>query len=104
VAAPVYADAARAGVPDGAVLRAVVFRAVVFRAAAARSASAAVAIIAPRRTTSFIRNPLGGCRRRRREAAQWAGCRGRLESRAYFSGERNPTLEAGRLESWRVAA
>lgn len=37
----------------------------------------------------------------RREAAAAAGHSGRLEARAYFSGEANPTLEAGRTESWR---
>ena len=37
----------------------------------------------------------------RREAAAAAGHSGRLEARAYFAGEANPTLEAGRVESWR---
>ncbi len=37
----------------------------------------------------------------RREAAAAAGYHGRLEARAYFAGEPEPTLEAGRVESWR---
>ena len=37
----------------------------------------------------------------RREAAREAGHSGRLEARAYFAGDPNPTLEAGRAESWR---
>ncbi len=36
----------------------------------------------------------------RGEAAAAAGCAGRLEARAYFAGEPDPTLEAGRRESW----
>jgi hypothetical protein len=38
----------------------------------------------------------------RRAAALAAGERGRLEARAYFAGEADPTLEAGRAESWRT--
>ena len=37
----------------------------------------------------------------RAQAAAAVGARGRLESRAYFAGDRDPTLEAGHLESWR---
>jgi hypothetical protein len=37
----------------------------------------------------------------RREDAAAAGYAGRLEARAYFAGEVDPTLEAGRSESWR---
>jgi hypothetical protein len=37
----------------------------------------------------------------RQEAAAAAGYAGRLEARAYFTGDPDPTLEAGRLESWR---
>jgi hypothetical protein len=37
----------------------------------------------------------------RREAAAAAGHAGRLEARAYFAGDRAPTLEAGHRESWR---
>jgi hypothetical protein len=37
----------------------------------------------------------------RTQAAAAAGSAGRLEARAYFAGEANPTLEAGRRESWR---
>ena len=36
----------------------------------------------------------------RTEAAAVAGCRGHLEARAYFADEPDPTLEAGRRESW----
>ena len=39
----------------------------------------------------------------RKEAARAVGLQGRLESRAYFAGEPDPVLEAGRLESWRQA-
>jgi hypothetical protein len=35
------------------------------------------------------------------QAAAAVGCAGRLEARAYFGGEPDPTLEAGRRESWR---
>jgi hypothetical protein len=35
------------------------------------------------------------------QAAAAAGSTGRLEARAYFAGEADPTLEAGRRESWR---
>lgn len=38
----------------------------------------------------------------RREAAEATGHEGRLESRAYFAGDANPTLEAGHAESWRA--
>lgn len=38
----------------------------------------------------------------RAEAALWIGLRGRLESKSYFAGEANPTLEAGGVESWRA--
>ncbi len=37
----------------------------------------------------------------REEAARLVGVCGRLESESYFACEENPTLEAGRLESWR---
>ncbi len=37
----------------------------------------------------------------RSQAAAAAGRHGRLEARAYFAGEPDPTLEAGRRESWR---
>jgi hypothetical protein len=37
----------------------------------------------------------------RREAAAAAGHSGRLEARAYFAGDTDPTLEAGHQESWR---
>jgi len=37
----------------------------------------------------------------RREAAAAAGHAGRLEARAYFAGDPNPTIEAGHAESWR---
>jgi hypothetical protein len=40
----------------------------------------------------------------RREAAEAVGHVGRLESRSYFAGEREPTLEAGHAESYRRAA
>lgn len=36
----------------------------------------------------------------RREAARAIEVEGRLESRAYFSGEPLPTLEAGHREAW----
>lgn len=42
----------------------------------------------------------GGCFLDRAEAAAVAGCSGRLEARAHFAGEAEPTLEAGRRESW----
>src|SRR5512142_1547003 len=38
----------------------------------------------------------------RREAAAAAGHAGRLEARAYFAGDPDPTLEAGHAESWRA--
>lgn len=41
-----------------------------------------------------------GCFLDRAQAAAAAGCAGRLEARAYFGGEPDPTLEAGRCESW----
>jgi len=37
----------------------------------------------------------------RREAAEALGHAGRLEARAYFAGDPEPTLEAGHAESWR---
>ncbi len=37
----------------------------------------------------------------RAAAAAAAGLCGRLEARAFFAGAADPTLEAGRLESWR---
>ena len=37
----------------------------------------------------------------RREAALVLGHDGRLEARAYFGGDPEPTLEAGHAESWR---
>jgi hypothetical protein len=37
----------------------------------------------------------------RREAAEAVGHAGRLEARAYFAGDPEPTLEAGHPESWR---
>lgn len=37
----------------------------------------------------------------RREAAESLGHEGRLEARAYFAGDPEPTLEAGHRESWR---
>jgi hypothetical protein len=37
----------------------------------------------------------------RAQAAAAVGARGRLESRSFFRGEADPTLEAGHLESWR---
>ncbi len=40
----------------------------------------------------------------RREAAAVVGHAGRLESRSYFGGDREPTLEAGHSESFRCAA
>lgn len=40
----------------------------------------------------------------RREAAAAAGHAGRLESRSYFAGEPEPTLEAGHAESFVRAA
>ncbi len=36
----------------------------------------------------------------RAEAAAACGGAGRLEARAFFAGEPDPTLEAGRRESW----
>ncbi len=38
----------------------------------------------------------------RRQAAAAVGARGRLESRSYFRGDADPTLEAGHRESWRL--
>ncbi len=38
------------------------------------------------------------------EAAAAIGHAGRLESRSYFAGDRDPTLEAGHVESFRRAA
>jgi hypothetical protein len=38
----------------------------------------------------------------RGEAAAAAGLPGRLEARAYFAGDPEPTLEAGHGESWRT--
>ncbi len=38
------------------------------------------------------------------EAAAATGHAGRLESRSYFAGDRDPTLEAGHVESFRRAA
>jgi hypothetical protein len=40
----------------------------------------------------------------RREAAAAVGHVGRLESRSYFAGDREPTLEAGHAESFARAA
>jgi hypothetical protein len=40
----------------------------------------------------------------RREAATAVGHAGRLESRSFFAGHREPTLEAGHAESFRRAA
>jgi hypothetical protein len=40
----------------------------------------------------------------RSEAAAAIGHAGRLESRSYFGGDREPTLEAGHAESFRRAA
>ena len=40
----------------------------------------------------------------RREAAAAVGHAGRLESRSFFAGDREPTLEAGHAESFRRAA
>jgi hypothetical protein len=40
----------------------------------------------------------------RREAAAAIGHAGRLESRSYFAGDREPTVEAGHAESFRRAA
>jgi hypothetical protein len=37
----------------------------------------------------------------RAQAAAAVGARGRLESRSFFRGDADPTLEAGHLESWR---
>lgn len=37
----------------------------------------------------------------RRQAAAAVGARGCLESRSFFRGDADPTLEAGHLESWR---
>ena len=37
----------------------------------------------------------------RAEAAAAVGANGRLEARSFFAGEADPTLEAGRTESWR---
>src|SRR3990172_4138010 len=39
----------------------------------------------------------------REEAARAMGLRGRLESRSFFAGEADPTLEAGHLEAGRKA-
>ena len=36
----------------------------------------------------------------RAQAAAAVGSRGRLEARAFFGGEPDPILEAGRCESW----
>jgi hypothetical protein len=40
----------------------------------------------------------------RRDAAEAAGCAGRLEARAFFAGDATPTLEAGHVESWRSSS
>jgi hypothetical protein len=37
----------------------------------------------------------------RAQAAAAVGARGRLESRSFFRGDADPTLEAGHRESWR---
>ena len=37
----------------------------------------------------------------RRQAAATVGVQGSLESRSFFRGDADPTLEAGHLESWR---
>jgi hypothetical protein len=36
----------------------------------------------------------------RRDAARLVGLSGRLESESYFTGDADPTLEAGHLEAW----
>ena len=41
-----------------------------------------------------------GCFHDRQEAARLVGLCGRLESKSYFAGVANPTLEAGHLEAW----